>query len=626
MKLKIFFCLLLISNICYTQDEILNYEAEISVLQDRSVKVTEVIEVFAGGMGGAIQRGIYREIATLVVDKNGEPIPTEFNLIEVLKDGKRENYSLSEQNNFVSIRIGDEDVFLEKKPYTYTISYTLSEQIRMFEGYDEIYWNVIGTYWEFYIKKGSATIHLPEGAGIIQESAYTGAEGEKNKNYSFKLIDDQTVYYELTEPLYPFSGLTIAIGFTRGFVNPPSEQEMERRALIRWIPRVIMLLGLCLVIAYYIYAWKRVGVDPKKKSIIPRFEPLDGLSPSAVRFISRMGFDNKNFSTAIISMAVKKYLTIKKLGNHYELEISPEKQHNLSIEEQKVANELFSKGNSLVIEQKNHGIIGKAKTDLGKQLSLDYEKQYFKHNYKWLVPGFLLSILTIISTILFIQNDQLMGRVVGCVFLSIFFGIFATLSFYNISNAGTAGKILRLIIGSALTFLILFIPIYLFNDTDHIIEINFIFYYLPIILLCFFNGLFTYLMKAPTVIGREIMDEIEGLKMYIKTAEKDRLNMLNPPEKTPELFEKLLPYAIALNVEHKWSSQFSKILEKAMEDGSYNAVWYHGNNMHSISLITSDLGSSFSSSLSTASVSPSSGSGGGGSSGGGGGGGGGGGW
>ena len=79
----------------------------------------------------------------------------------------------------------------------------------------------------------------------------------------------------------------------------------------------------------------------------------------------------------------------------------------------------------------------------------------------------------------------------------------------------------------------------------------------------FLNALFYHLLKAPTLSGRKIMDQIEGFKLYLSVAEKDRLNLLNPPEKTPALFEKYLPYALALDVENAWSEQFAEVLARA---------------------------------------------------------------
>lgn len=92
-----------------------------------------------------------------------------------------------------------------------------------------------------------------------------------------------------------------------------------------------------------------------------------------------------------------------------------------------------------------------------------------------------------------------------------------------------------------------------------------------------------------------------------------RLNLLNPPEQTPELFERFLPYALALDVEQAWAEKFSAVLARAGEEGRpYQPAWYSGSSWSSAG--------AFASSLSSSSTAPgsSSGGGGGGSSGGGG--------
>jgi uncharacterized membrane protein len=141
-------------------------------------------------------------------------------------------------------------------------------------------------------------------------------------------------------------------------------------------------------------------------------------------------------------------------------------------------------------------------------------------------------------------------------------------------------------------------------------------------------------MKAPTVKGRKLMDEIEGFRMYLNAAEKPLLETYNPPGVTPEVFEKFLPYAIALEVGEAWGKAFEKSLtglgEEYQNRSSYRPIWYTGSAFTAGSLATfsSDLSSTFGSAIANSSSPPgsSSGSGGGGSAGGGGGGGGGGGW
>ena len=142
---------------------------------------------------------------------------------------------------------------------------------------------------------------------------------------------------------------------------------------------------------------------------------------------------------------------------------------------------------------------------------------------------------------------------------------------------------------------------------------------------------FTYLMKAPTPAGRRLMDKAEGFKLYLEVAEKDDLKLRNPPTRTPELFERYLPFALALNVEQPWAEQFTALFEQLRREtgNDYRPNWYSGRfDTRNPVRFASDMGSGLSSAISSASTPPgsSSGSGGGGSSGGGGGGGGGGGW
>jgi hypothetical protein len=143
--------------------------------------------------------------------------------------------------------------------------------------------------------------------------------------------------------------------------------------------------------------------------------------------------------------------------------------------------------------------------------------------------------------------------------------------------------------------------------------------------------LFLILMKAPTRQGRDLMDKLDGFELYLTVAEKDDLNVRHPPDMTPQLFERYLPFAIALGVEHAWAEQFTEVFAslKAQAGTTYQPLWYHGNfNTHRLGSFAEDVGSSFSTAISSAATPPgsSSGSGGGGFSGGGGGGGGGGGW
>jgi uncharacterized membrane protein len=142
---------------------------------------------------------------------------------------------------------------------------------------------------------------------------------------------------------------------------------------------------------------------------------------------------------------------------------------------------------------------------------------------------------------------------------------------------------------------------------------------------------FAFLIQAPTEEGRKLMDEIEGFKLYLSVAERDELARMQGPEAPPlidaERYEKLLPFAVALEVEEAWTEKFTLAVGAAAAAQVTNNIgWYRGGAISNLGSFSKTLGSSLTSQIASPSTPPgsSSGSGGGGSAGGGGGGGGGG--
>ncbi len=116
---------------------------------------------------------------------------------------------------------------------------------------------------------------------------------------------------------------------------------------------------------------------------------------------------------------------------------------------------------------------------------------------------------------------------------------------------------------------------------------------------------FLFLLRAPTPAGRRIMDEIEGFKMYLDTAEQDRLERMQSPQLTPEVFETFLPYAFALGVENSWCDRFAREFpEDLAERGGYHPAWYIGSHsgLSALGHIGNEFSSSFSSAIASSST------------------------
>jgi hypothetical protein len=101
------------------------------------------------------------------------------------------------------------------------------------------------------------------------------------------------------------------------------------------------------------------------------------------------------------------------------------------------------------------------------------------------------------------------------------------------------------------------------------------------------------------------MDLIDGFKRYLSVAEEDRLKLVNPPERTPELFERFLPYAIALGVENRWAMQFTSVLAAA-GIGAAVSSWYTGDtgNVSNIGSFTDRVSDSLATTIASAAVAP----------------------
>ena len=419
--------------------------------------------------------------------------------------------------------------------------------------------------------------------------------------------------------------------FPKGFFDQPS--VFQKRKLYSHAYRILGtgLGGLLVVLTYYIFAWWVVGRDPPDGTIYPIFEPPLGLPPACVRYLRRMAYDKKCFTAALIHMAVKGHLKINETLGQFTLQRTDHTQRRtcppLSPGEKKIFKVLLSSHPSLVLKDSNHAKISKAIEKLGDWLSKEYERKLFFKNRWWLVPGWLLSALTMAAAILTVGGTAGLLRGVFMFFLLFLLTIWCVAMAKDLIPAcrhflllllTTPGKI-RSFVG-ALLCIVLLIPLFF----GYVYFLFWISSRLSIWIVPLFIGLvainwsFWHWLKRPTAKGQHVLDQIAGFRMYLETAEGEFLQQLNPPELTPELFEKYLPYALALDVENAWSEKFSNVLELSATAPSgnhgYHPDWYHGTDHHHLTTgnFVSNLDSSISTAVSSASTAPGSSSGGGG--------------
>lgn len=611
---------------------ITDFTSRILINKDSSLTVTETITVVAKGQ--TIKHGIYRDFPTNYKDRMGNTVRVGYSLKQVLRDGKPEPHHNQKTLEGIRIYIGDTDVFLSPGVYTYQITYRTTLQLGFFADYDELYWNVTGNDWKFPIEKVRAVVELPPGASSIRSAAYTGPKGARGKDYTIT-VDGAYIEFVTVRNLKAGEGLTIAIAWPKGFVAKPT--FLHKISLYVPFDRDLLACGgfISLMIFYYLVVWMKVGKDPDKGTIIPRFTPPENISPAAARFLRTMdyGADLTSLTATIINMAVKGYLVIEEddEGRFSLIALSDTDNVSLNAEERAVAEKLFpSKGKRrFALHDSSQNYIQEvvdAKQALFKALEAEFGKGkgYFSRNILYSLPGCLFSILFIVGLYWYVVSGFPAASSKDKMVIA--FILFSwTVGFYGGFSAAyqswATGKKWGSIVGILLSLSCAVWAVFLMYMKDVYIAPVFLF---TLMIVPILNYIFSILMKAPSPAGRKIIDSLEGFKLYLSVAERERMNVLNSPQETPELFARYFPYALALDVEQQWSERFENILAQS----HYRPSWYHSTSLTLTSSFDQTLSTSFSNALATADIQPgsSSGSGGGGSSGGGGGGGGGGGW
>lgn len=557
----------------FDEERILSFISDITINTDSSMTVKESITVLSQGI--SIRRGIEREFPTYYTDRMGNSYSVAFDVTNVEHNGKPAVYQLSDRINGKVVRIGEHHAYLAPGEHTYTIMYETTRQLGFFEDYDELYWNVTGSGWRLPIDSVVARVRLPgNGSNVLRDyDGYTGYQGYRGKDYAARVDGDGSLLFSTTRKLAANEGFTLVATFAKGVVQEPSFwQKVGYFFFDNW-GSILFACCLLLLLAWFLMEWRWAKQHEEKQTVIPLFYPPQGLSPGQIRYVVKCKYDPTVLTADIVDMAVQGVLKIKHHrgffgAQQYTLTKLKEPEALAHKHQQDIARILFASSNEIMLTKKNKNILQFLIETIEYNFHFNFRGTYFKLNPRYVFLG-------IMSTVFF--------------FASFLYQMVAFNALQMIVIAGSIGLVFALIAYSSLVY----------RYTSH---------------------------------GQSVLNEINGFKMFLSAAEEERIKLIgSPPDKNPELYEKYLPYAIALGVEERWAAQFHDVFAKLDSQGeSYVPSWYFGQSFRGFNPTQFSRGitSSFKTAIiSSGSVSGSfSGGGGRGYSGGGGGGGGGGGW
>ncbi len=542
-------------------------------------------EIIVKSTGEQIRHGIYREFPTTYIYK-GRKFKVKLKVLEVLRNDNPEEWSVEELQNGVRVYIGDEDDLLEPGIHTYRIVYESKGQIGFFEEHDELYWNANVTGWTIPINRLEVAISLPKEVpkNKIRYEAYTGKPGEAGKDYVAWMdwMDDGVrVHFQTTRALLPGENLTITVVWPRGYIGKSGIIQKIQRLIVREILRLVweilrlfdiglyaliqdalryrhviaLLLTLAIIFLYYLSVRLLMGKNlPERMGVeTPEYYPPNGMSPAEVRYVYKRGCDPTCFTVALIDMAVKRALKIKKEKGDYLLEKIPTDGRDLAEDERVLYNALPSK---LIVREGPYSFWLR---DIQEHLrgALSSKLGYlFNDNLGLLILGFLISALGIIVTRLleFSEHALILSRELLLFMLGLFYVLIAL--------SGVVRVMALLLMAVA------FLPISLLFGSGNPVRD-------AIVLLSLLSLLILHIqlakyVRTPTREGQEMMNKFARFRTFLETADKDVLRTLFPGDNLTQIYERLLPYALALDLGETWFNRFAKDL-KAL---GYRPQWY----------------------------------------------------
>jgi uncharacterized membrane protein YgcG len=500
-------CLLLcLSSVALAQDFTINdFESSISIKKDSSITVRETLTVEFHRP----RHGIYRDIPYRYQDSFGGSVLTPVDIISVTDGGNGTvKYKVSRAGNITRVRIGDAKQYVSGIRQ-YEITYRVQNAILFFDDHDELYWNVTGNDWLAAIKKVRCLISLEGGKTTrYWASCYTGRRGSRESACRY-IPGDNFMEFLSQKNFMPGEGFTIAYGWDKGIISPPSSLKKFLWKLNlgqNWV--FLLPLLSCIVMTTL---WMRVGKDPLvRESVAVMYGPpeFDGkpLSPAEVGAMVDEKLDPRDITATIAGLAVRGYLKIEETKQEglifdsidYYLKKLKEADGELSLFERQIMQDVFgSLPARMVSELKNtfYTNIPALKSSLYEGL---IRKKYFISN-----PDSVRKRYLIIAGALFAGTTALLS------------------------------VLLRDMLGDIRPF------------------IAGILTGLPVL------GLANY-MPAKTRAGSAVYLQILGFQEFLNRAEKDQLDRMQDRN----LFSKFFPYALALNVADNWAKAFEGIYQE----------------------------------------------------------------
>ena len=494
------------------QLKVQKFSAEIFVQPDSTLDVTETIDVnFIG-----VWHGLYRTIPVEYVTPQG----FNYSLFVKFKgatDAADQPLKVesSRQGHYLKWKIYVDDATDAER--TIKLHYQVRNGLKFFEDHDELYWNVTGDEWDVPVGNASAQILLPPGVTGVRTNEFTGAYGTRAQNAAVK-ASENTVEVSMVRPLSFHEGLTVVVGWDKGFVKEPGTSDLIEEFLASNWPIFFPIP----VFLFMFWLWSTRGRDPRVSPVVVQYAPPEGMSPAESGTLVDEMAAMRDITATIVDLAVRGYIVIEEKEKSgvvgmllhtkdyvFHLKKGLREWSGLKAHEMALLAGIFSNGAQTDVELSSmqnvfYKNLPGIKNNIFDELM---EHGYFLHRPDYVRGAFIAG-----------------GIVAGALLVT------AGISLSQKMGMAPAPFIVAAILSAGIIV-----------------------------------G-FGWFMPARTADGAKALVGVLGFEDFLSHVEADHMDRIS---QTPETFEKFLPYAMALGVEKKWVGAFQNIYTQPPS-------WYQG--------------------------------------------------
>jgi len=478
---------------------IADFNDNIAIGADGSTAVHERITlVFDGSF-----QGITRTIPVEYPGPNGTNYTLFLDVAGVTdENGQKLKYESHASGDYRNLKIyipGAEDA-----SRTVEIDYTLRNAVRFFDDHDEFYWNVTGNDWPVPIDHATALVSFPDSAsGSLRAQAFTGVYGSQQSEATTD-VKGSDVAFETTSPLPMRGGLTVDIYVPKGILKEPS--AFTRAMWFLGGNPIVFLPLLTLGVMFTLWWYKGRDPDPGV-SVAPMYEAPAGMTPAECGALLGDKVHPQDITSTIVDLAVRGCLKIEETDDKglvfhhkdyiFHLQKPEAEWQALAPHEQVMMHQLFGGGSDIRLSS-------------------------LKNRFYAALPAIRTDIMSSLKQkgMYLLDPDSANAYNLGALILIV--APFAAAQFTGYKDVFTSvGLLVVCGIVSAVIW-----------------------------------WLFARQMTAKTVKGGQTRIAVLGFQEFMNRVDADRLKRM-----PPDTFEKYLPYAMALGVEHHWAQAFAGIVK-----------------------------------------------------------------